>query len=157
MADLTVNINENVILNNQIIESSHTLTISSIAEVYRRIVKVQANQDATIATFQTDTHTTDGALDLENVKYIRVTNLEASNSCNLSLQVAASEDGTANMSTSILLEAGKSFMMGVPHDGIALRDDTASIATSLFDLESIIIDGTANAITVEVFVASVSS
>ena len=85
MADLTVNINENVTLNSQIIESSHTLTKSSIAEVYRRIVKVQANQDATIATFQTDTHTSDGALDLENVKYIRVTNLEASNSCNLSI------------------------------------------------------------------------
>jgi len=157
MADLTVNINENVTLNNQVIECSHTFTISSIAEVYRRIVKVQANQDATIAMFQTDTHTTDGALDLENVKYIRVTNLEVSNSCNLSLQVAGAEGGTANMSTSILLEAGKSFIMGVPHDGIALRDDNANIATSLTDLESIIIDGTANPITVEVFVASVSS
>ena len=157
MADLTVNINENVTLNSQIIESSHTLTISSIAEVYRRIVKVQANQDATIATFQTDSHTSDGALDLENVKYIRVTNLEASNSCNLSLQVAGGEGGTANMSTTILLEAGKSFIMGVPHDGIGLSDASATIVTSLNDLESLIIDGTANAITVEVFIASVSS
>ena len=33
MADLTVNINENVTLNSQNIESSHTLTISSINEV----------------------------------------------------------------------------------------------------------------------------
>ena len=44
MADLTVNINENVTLNNQIIESSHTLTISSIANAVKRIVSIGSNE-----------------------------------------------------------------------------------------------------------------
>ena len=52
MADLTVNINENVALNNQNIESSHTLIISSINEVYRRIVTCPANAETTVVHFK---------------------------------------------------------------------------------------------------------
>ena len=58
------------------------------------------------------------------------------------------------MSTSILLEAGRSFIMGTTHDGIAIDDDSASIVTALNDLESILIDSLSQNITVEIFVAS---
>ena len=154
MANLKVKIQEDIILENQDYGSKRTLEISSINDIYKRIVTVPSGSDATIATFQTETSTSDNAIDLENVKYIRVTNLESTHPCNLSLQVAGGEGGSANMSTSILLEAGRSFIMGTTHDGIAIDDDSASIVTALNDLESILIDSLSQNITVEIFIAS---
>ena len=152
---LTVKITENITLNGKNQGSKNTLEIASINEIYKRIVTCPAGQDTTVATFQTATHTADNAIDLEDVRYIRLTNLDASNSINLSLQIAGGEDGTPNMSTTLLIEAGKSFMMGSPHDGIATSDANATIVTSLTDLESLLVDPSSNAVDVEVFVASV--
>lgn len=154
MASLQVTISESVSLNNQPIESTHTVNIASVTDIYRRIVTVAASNDATIATFKTAVHTSDNAIDLEDAKYIRVTNLDSTNSVTLSLQIAGGEDGTANMSTSILVEAGKSFMMGAVHDGIATSDANNTIVTALTDLESLLVDSGANDVQVEVFVAS---
>ena len=58
------------------------------------------------------------------------------------------------MSTTILVEAGRSFLMGTIHDGIATSDANATIVTALTDLESLLVDPSANAVTVEVFIAS---
>ena len=154
MATLSVTHTEAITLNDREQGGTKTYTIASIADVYKRIVTCPAGSDTTVATFQTLTGTSDNAIDLELTKYIRVTNLDASNSVNLSLQVAGAEGGTANMSTTILLAAGESFAMGTPHDGIALSDASAGIVTSLNDLESILIDPSSNAVAVEVFVAS---
>ena len=93
-------------------------------------------------------------MDLESIKYIRVTNLDSTNSVNLSLQIAGGEDGSANMSATVLLEAGKSFMLGTVHDGIAVDDDAAGIVTALTDLESILVDSASNAVQLEVLIAS---
>jgi hypothetical protein len=153
-ATLSVTHTESISLNDREQGGTKTFTIASIADVYKRIVTCQASSDTTIATFQTFPHSSDNAIDLELTKYIRVTNLDASNSVNLSLQVAGGEGGTANMSTTILLAAGESFAMGTPHDGIALSDASAGIVVSLNDLESILIDPGSNAVAVEVFVAS---
>ena len=93
---------------------------------------------------------------MENVKYIRVTNLDGANAVNLSLQIDAGEDDSAaDASTTILLEAGKSFMMGAPSDGIATDDDAATVITTLNNLESIIADSGSNAVQCEIFIASV--
>ena len=123
--------------------------------MYKRIVTIPASNDTTIAEFQTSAHTSNNAIDLEDVRYIRVTNLDDTNPVTLSLQVAGGEGGTANMSTSVLLEAGKNFVLGTVHDGIALDDDAASIVASLNDLESILVDSGSNAVDLEIFVASV--
>ena len=154
-ATLSVTHTESISLNDREQGGTKTFTIASIADVYKRIVTCQASSDTTIATFQTFPHSSDNAIDLELTKYIRVTNLDDSNSVNLSLQVAGGEGGTANMSTTILLAAGESFAMGTPHDGIALSDASAGIVTSLNDLESILIDPSGNDVAVEVFIASV--
>jgi len=154
MASLQVTISESVSLNNQPIESTSTVNISSVTDVYRRIVTVPSGADTTIATFQTAVSTSDNAIDLESVKYIRVTNLDSTNPVNLSLQIAGGEGGTANMSTSILVEAGKSFMMGSVHDGIATADDAATLIDSLVDLESLLVDSLSQNVQVEVFIAS---
>ena len=152
---LTVKITESIILNGSDQGATNTLSIASINEVYKRIVTCPASADTTVATFQTATSTSDGALDLEDTKYIRITNLDDTNSINLSLQTAGAEGGTANMSATILVEAGRSFIMGSPHDGIGVDDDAAGIVTAPFDLESLLVDPSANAVDVEVFVASV--
>ena len=152
---LTVTITENISLNGTSYGGSNTVAFGSIKEIHKRIVRCIDDSDCTIATFRTATHTADGAIDLENVKYIRVTNLDDANPMNLSLQVAGGEDATANMSTTILVKAGESFIMGTIHDGIALDDDAASIVTALTDLESLLVDPLSENIDVEVFIASV--
>ena len=105
--------------------------------------------------FQAAENTADGAMAVADVKYIRVTNLDGSNSINLSLQISNDEDGAADFSGTILVAAGQSFVMGTPHDGIQVSDANATIITTLVDLESILIDPGANNVKVEVIIASV--
>jgi len=154
MAVLTVTIKEELTLNGFDRGSANTIAIDSVTQSFNRVVTCPASVDTTVAVFQDGTNTQDGALDLQDVKYVRVTNLDPTNSVNLSLQVSAAENGTADSSCTVLLEAGKSFMMGAVHDGIAVDDDAATIVTTLTDLESIIVDPSTNEVTVEVFIAS---
>lgn len=155
MATLSTTITESVVLNGKERGSEITLDIGSVTEVMHRIVKCPSGSDTTIATFKSATSTSDGALDLGNVKYIRVTNLDSTNSINLSLQVETGEDDSAaDSSATILVAAGRSFIMGTPEDGVAVSDANADIVTTLNDLESLLVDPGSNTITVEVFIAS---
>lgn len=156
MATLTTTIKEELTLNGIERGSTNTLSITSVSEVFQRMVTCPANQDTTIASFKAAVNTSDGSLDLDDVKYIRVTNLDSTNSIVLSLQISAAENGTADASTSILLAAGRSFIMGSPHDGIATDDDGTTVITdsNLNDLESLIVDPMTNSVTVELFIAS---
>jgi hypothetical protein len=152
---LKVTLTEQITLNGRDQGSKNTLSISSIKDVFKRIITIAADDDATVLVFKSTTAIADGALDLQNVKYIRITNLDDTNSVGLSLQLDSDEDNSAaNESCTILLEAGRSFIMGTPDEGIHVNDDAAGILTALTDLESIIINPGANAGTVEVFTAS---
>ena len=157
MADLTVTITESVTLNSVDQGATTSLTVGSVVETFKRIVSCPT--DTTIATFRStvsDGSLSDGALDVEDVRYIRVTNLDSTNPVNLSLQVDAGEDDSAaDESATILLEAGKSFIMGTPSDGVAVSDANATIVTTLHNLESILIDPLTNEVAVEIFIASV--
>jgi len=157
MATLTSTITESISLNGADRGSTNTLSIASVTEVFHRIVTCPSAADTTIATFQAAVNTSDNALDLDNVKYIRITNLGAV-SVNLSLQTSVDEDGAADASATILLAAGRSFIMGTPHDAFVVDDDAdpAVLTTAaLADLESLLIDGHASTdCSVEVFIAS---
>ena len=156
MADLVVTITESVTLNGAARGSSNALTVTGVDDVYHRIVTVPSGGDTTLVNFHAAVSTSDSSLDVENVKYIRVTNLDSSNPVNLSLQVDAGEDDSAaDGSATLLLEAKKSFIMGSPSDGIAVDDDAATIVTTLNNLESIIADSASAAVQVEIFIASV--
>jgi hypothetical protein len=156
MADLTVTITEAVTLNGSSRGSTNTLTVTGVDDIYHRIVTVPSGVDTTLASFKSTVGVADSALDIQNVKYIRVTNMDASNPVNLSLQIAYSKnDDDPEGSATILVEAGRSFIMGTPHDGISANDDELAIETALFDLESIIADSTSAAVQVEIFIASV--
>ena len=162
MATLKVKIQEDIVLDNQDYGSKRALEISSIDEVYKRIVTCPANAETTVVHFKQVSGAAggatkfDGALDIQDVRYVRVTNLDNSNNLTLSLQAEVGEDDSgADVSASVLLEAGKSFMMGSGHDGIGVSDANANLVTDLVDLDSLVVQPGGNAISVEVFVASV--
>ena len=159
MATLTVTITETLPDYNGVdndLTLTNELTVSGVDDIYHRIVTVPSGGDTTLANFHAAVSTSDSSLDVENVKYIRVTNLDSSNPVNLSLQVDAGEDDSAaDASATILLEGKKSFIMGSPSDGIAVDDDAATIVTALNNLESIIADSASAAVQVEIFIASV--
>ena len=88
MATLVSTITESITLNGKERGSVNTLSIASVTEVFHRIVTCPTGQDTTVATFAStadDSTGAAGSLDVENVKYIRVTNLDSANPVNLSL------------------------------------------------------------------------
>ena len=159
MADLVVTITESVTLNGTARGSSNALTITGVDDIYHRIITCPDDVPVTVATFHSTTGVSDSSLDVENVKYIRVTNLESSNPVIIDLQIDTAEnDSAAADQGALLLEAGKSFIMGSPSDGIVVNSAAATPITalsSLVNLESIIVDPLSEVCKVEVFIASV--
>ena len=152
MANLTVTLTESVTLNGSVRGSTNQLTITGIEHVLERIVTIPASADTTVLLTKDTVASSDSAVDIQDTKYIRVTNLDSTNSVTLSLQIDQNEDdGSADESCSILLEAGKTFMLGTPHDSVAIGG--SAIVTTLHDLESILVDSFTNAVKLEVFVA----
>ena len=131
-------------------------TVSSIVDVYKRILTVPSGVDTTLASFKATVGSSDSAMDIQNVKYIRVTNLDSSNTVNLSLQIDTDkDDSAADDSATILLEAGKSFILGTPHDSVAVNSAAATVITALTDLESILVDSSSHAVRMEILIASI--
>ena len=157
-ATLTSTITENITLNGSEQGSTNTLTIGSVNEISKRIVTCPANVDTTVFRSGVTVDVTDSSMDVQDVKYIRLTNLDGAESINVNLQIDVTESGSGasavNETATILLEAGHSFVMGTSHDSIAVYDADGSVQTTLHDLESILIDPGTNAIDIEIFVAS---
>jgi len=154
MANLTVTLTESVTLNGSVRGSTNQLTITGIEQVMERIITIPNDQDTTVLLTKDTVASSDSAVDIQDTKYIRITNLDSTNSVNLSLQIDSGEDdSSADESCSILLEAGKTFMMGTPHDSVAVSDSGPGIITTLHDLESILVDSGTNAVKLELFVA----
>ena len=155
---LTVTITESITLNGSSQGGTNTLSIAGVDEVYKRIITCPANSETRIVDFHSsvaDAILT--PLDVQDVVYIRVTNLDDTNSLTLSLQIDVGEDDSAaDESASILIQPGKSFMMGTPHDSTGVLDASANLVTDLVDLESLIVQPGTNTIDVEIFVACAS-
>ena len=155
MANLTVTHKEDITLNGQQFGGTNIFSISGINDVYKRIVTCPAGSDTTIAIFDSTEAVSDGSIDIQEAKYVRVTNLDSSNSVNISVQLDSDEDDSAaNESATSLLEAGQSFVIGTPHESFHVNDDAATIITALTDIESILIDPGSNAVKIEILVAS---
>ena len=158
MANLIVTHTESITLNGQDFGNTNVFSISGINNIYKRIITCPADVDTTILRTGVTVDVTDSSMDVQNVKYIRVTNLDGNNSVNLNLQIDVTESGSGasavNETATILLAAGESFVMGTSHDSIAAYDADGSVQTTLHDLESIFVDHGTNDIDVEIFVAS---
>tara|TARA_R100000234_G_C4965787_1_gene163812 strand:- start:376 stop:846 length:471 start_codon:yes stop_codon:yes gene_type:complete len=155
MADLTVILKEDIVIDGHQYGGSKEFVVSGIADIYKRSVTVPASVDTTLVSFKDTVGGADSAMDIQNVKYIRVTNLDRTNSVNVSLQIDNDKDhSAADHSATILLEAEKSLILSTPHESIAVSDANATVITALVDLESILIDSGSNEVRMEIVVAS---
>jgi|TARA_R110002020_G_scaffold448292_1_gene661033 hypothetical protein len=75
--DLNTTITDAVTLNGSVRGSTVTTTQSGIIDVFERIVTCTQGQETTIARFAASPYTDPVAIDVDRTKYIRVTNLSA--------------------------------------------------------------------------------
>ena len=146
-ATLTVTITEAVSLNGSAQGATNTLSIASINEIFKRIVTCTASQTTTILTFNAAVHGAAGAIDLQDAKYIRITNKDDTNALELAVVGAATL-------YQVELAAGESHVLGNPEALMLAEEDTSPSFGTMANLGSIQVNPGGNAIDVEVFVAS---
>ena len=73
-ATLTVQIKEEITLNGTAYDTTVSKSITGVGNIFKRIFSIPASSSVTLATFISTV--TDNQLDVEDVKYIRVTNLD---------------------------------------------------------------------------------
>ena len=158
MANLTVDITEKLILNKVQQGGSHTITISNVNDVYKRLVTIPQTSSATLATFKSTTATgSAAAMDINDVKYVRITNLSGENTSinavSLGLQIeAGNDDSSADSQATIKLEAQKSFFLSSTSASIN-TNTSAGVSSTLSNVESIIAKSSGS-VQLEVFIAS---
>ena len=130
MADLTVTITENVTLNGSIRGSSNTSTTTSVVDVFERILTCTHSQTTTVAVFGSTPHSADGALDVENCKYFRVTNL----STDKDMKVAFV---TANTNYQVTVRAGGSHVLFQAEEALIGEEDASPAFPTLEDLVTV--------------------
>ena len=159
MADLKLTVQEQLILNGLQQGGSYTTTISNINDVYKRVVTLPATSSATLASFKSTVATGSiSAMDLNDVKYIRITNLSATDTpltaVNLGIQVeSGNDDSSADKQATVKLEAKRSFMIGSTTSSIDVDDGSGGVFSSLSNIESIIAISSGS-VQLEVFIAS---
>ena len=147
MADLTVTLTESVTLNSSVRGSTNTLTIANIDEVVERVVTCTASQTTTIATFAASVHTSVQAIDVNDAKYVRVTNLDSTNPVELAVVGAATL-------YQVSLAAGHSHILGPPDNLMLAEADTSPSFGTMADVASLQVNPGGNAVSLEVFTAS---
>jgi|TARA_R100001443_G_scaffold21376_1_gene33635 hypothetical protein len=147
-ATLTVNLSETLTLGGQNFGGTKELTISNITEAFKRIVRCMNSQTTTIATFSGNAFASANAIDLEDAKYIRVTNLDDTNPVELAVVGAATL-------YQVRLDAGQSHILGAPDDLMLAEADTSPSFGTMADIASIQVNPASNDVDVEIFVAGI--
>ena len=88
------------------------------------------------------------AVNVQNVKYIRVTNLDSSNSIKIAIV-------GADTLYQVTLGAGKSHILSVADDAMLAEADTSPSFSTMTDIASIQANPDGNDVDVELFIASV--
>jgi len=147
MADLTTTISESCTLNGSVRGTTNTVTTTGINNVYERIVTCTTGQTTFLAAFDTNSYGSAVQIDKEDVRYIRVTNLDQTNSLELAVVGAATL-------YQVLLKAGQSHILCAAEDVMLAEADTSPSFGTMADLASIQVKPAAT-LDVEIFVASV--
>tara|TARA_R110002020_G_scaffold24385_1_gene80325 strand:- start:546 stop:995 length:450 start_codon:yes stop_codon:yes gene_type:complete len=148
MADLSVTISESVTLNGSVRGTTNTLTIGSIIDAFERVVTCPALQTTTIATFATNVYDSAGAIDTQNAKYVRITNLSSEYDIELAVVGAATL-------YQVHIVAGHSHIICRTDDAMLAEADTSPSFGTMADISSIQARPTAGSdVSVEIFVAS---
>ena len=104
MADLTTTITESVTLNGATRGTTNVINTTGIVDVFERILTCAHSNTTTIAVFGSTPHSSAGALDVENCKYLRVTNLSTTDDIKLALI-------TTNTNYQVTVRAGASHVL----------------------------------------------
>ena len=144
---LKVKIQEDIVLDNQDYGSKRVLEISSIDEIYKRIVTCPASQTTTVVVFNSNVYGANGAVDVEDSKYIRITNLDSSNAVEIGLTGAATN-------YQVTLAAGQSHILGSADDLLLAEEDTSPSFGTMTDLGKVVCKPNGSAVNIEVFIAS---
>ena len=147
-ATLTVKITETITLNGSDQGATNTMTIASVNEVMKRIVTCGNGQTTTVLTFNSNAYGAAGALDTEDAKYIRLTNLDNTESVEIAVVTGATL-------YQVTLRAGESHVLGSPSVCMLAAASTSPTFGTMADLASIQVRPTGSAtVDIEVFVAS---
>ena len=145
---LTVTISENVTINGSQQGGSNILTIGSVNEVFKRILTCPASVTTKILTYNAAVSGFAGAVQIDKVKYVRVTNLDDTNAIELAVVGAATL-------YQVTLAAGESHILGSPEAAMLAEADVSPSFGTMADLASLQVNPAGNAVDVELFVASI--
>ncbi len=149
MADLVTTITETVTLNNSLRGSSNTITTSGIVDVFERILTCTHSQTTTVAVFNSTPYGADGALDVENCKYLRVTNLSTTEDMKVAFVTAATN-------YQVTVRAGGSHILFQAEEALIGEEDASPAFPTLEDLVTVEVRPSATTdVQVEVFVGLV--
>ena len=145
MADLVTTISESVTLNGAVRGTTNTVTTTGIVDVFERILTCAHSNTTTVAVFNSTPHGAAGALDVENCKYFRISNL----STDQDIMVAFVTSGT---NYQVTVRAGGSHVLFQAEDGILGEADSTPAFSGLADIVTVQVRPSATTdVQVEVF------
>jgi hypothetical protein len=130
MADLTTTVTESVVLNGALRGNTNSVTTTGINNVFERIVTCIHSQTTTVAVFDTAPYSSAGAIDVENVRYIRVTNLDTDGALVLAVV-------TTNTNYQVRLTPGTSHIIPRGEAEIIGEEDTTPAFSTLENITSL--------------------
>ena len=130
MADLTVTVSESVTLNGSIRGSSNSITTTGVIDVFERILTCTHSQTTTVAVFNSTPYGADGALDVENCKYFRVTNLSDTEDMKVAFVTAATN-------YQVTVRAGGSHILFQAEEALIGEEDASPAFPTLEDLVTV--------------------
>jgi len=148
---LTTTISESLTLNGATRGGTNVISTANIVDVFERILTCTHTNTTTIATFASTPHASAGVtnLDVENTKYIRVTNLSTTEDIKLALI-------TTNTNYQVTIRAGGSHILFQAEEGAIGEIDTTPAFGTLEDITKIEVRPSASTdVQVEIFVALV--
>ena len=150
MADLTTTVTESVVLNGALRGNTNTVTTTGINNVFERIVTCIHSQTTVVAAFAAAPYTSPVAIDVENVRYIRVTNLDADGALVLAVV-------TTNTNYQVRLTPGTSHIIPRGEAEVIGEEDTTPAFGTLENITSLRVrpEGTTYSPQVSVFVGAV--
>jgi len=145
MADLVTTISESVTLNGAVRGTTNTVTTTGIVDVFERILTCAHSNTTTVAVFNSTPHGAAGALDVENCKYFRISNL----STDQDIMVAFVTSGT---NYQVTVRAGGSHVLFQAENGILGEADSTPAFSGLADIVTVQVRPSATTdVQVEVF------
>ena len=132
MADLTTTVTESVVLNGAVRGNTNTVTTTGINNVFERIVTCIHSQTTTVAVSGTAPYSAAGAIDVQNARYIRITNLDADAWIEVAVVTTASN-------YQVLLTPGNSHILAQGEAVALAEEDTSPSFGTLENLASIIV------------------